>query len=152
LARRLIHTDPDESILRYVGRTVAAAWPTTAAAIDTRAADNLDVVLFGATLHIDDVDGHPLAWLESSSPSKASTIYAPSLKALLSERLSWPAMAVAPARDFVLFFPEKSAGHLRKKVGQVVVKEFTSTPYPVTPEILRIDDQGVVAIGSYLPD
>ena len=54
---------------------------------------------------------------------------------------------VVPCRDFIYVLQEKSA--LVNRIGSVVVREYKSSGYPLTTEVLRVSSDGIEAIGAF---
>jgi hypothetical protein len=149
MARRLVYVDPDETAVRFVSPVDLDQWSVSENEASVAAFANLDTLLERTPLHVEHAGSMPLAWFDTPSPSKASLIFAPSLREAVVELLGWPIMAVAPARDFVYLFRVADADELIGRVGPVVVEEYASSAYPVTNEVLEIGDQGVRAVGQY---
>jgi len=93
------------------------------------------------------VDGSALGMVPVDSPYKASVIFADAFKPLVESVLGWPVLAVLPCRDFIYVVADKSP--LVGRLGAVVVKEYRSSGYPITTEVLRISEDGIEAIGSF---
>ena len=62
--------------------------------------------------------------------------------------MGWPVLAVAPARDFVYVLSTDHTKFL-PRLGAVVMREYQESGYPITAEVLSIDDNGITAIGSF---
>jgi hypothetical protein len=56
-------------------------------------------------------------------------------------------LVVIPCRDFIYVMPDQS--ELISRIGEVVVREFTTSGYPITTEVLRVSDEGIEAIGHF---
>lgn len=152
LQRVLVEVEPDETRLRYITWPEARSWGASDEAISDAADQGLDRLMTAAAAYVEEpVTGHPVASFETPSPSKASLLLAASLRSSLPERLGWPVLAVAPARDFLLLFGEASADVLLPRLGGIVHREFSRSGYPLAEEVLRVSDRGIEAVGSFQP-
>lgn len=120
----------------------------TAARAGEIALRNLAAELAATTVVVEDVRGVPLAMLGTTLPIKASLLMAPNLKEVVGGKIGWPLLAVAPVRDFLWLWPAEH-DHFVAQTGKTVVSEFNGSPYPVSTEVFRIDDDGIRAIGSF---
>jgi len=100
-------------------------------------------------LEVEEIDGHPLGMVPIDSPYKASVIFAGTFRDLVEPELGWPVLAVIPCRDFIYVLADQS--ELLGRIGEVVVREFQTSGYPITTEVLRISDAGIEAIGHFPP-
>jgi hypothetical protein len=57
---------------------------------------------------------------------------------------------VVPCRDFIYVLREKS--ELVQRIGRVVVREYQSSGYPITTEVLRVSSDGIEAVGAFPKD
>jgi hypothetical protein len=55
-----------------------------------------------------------------------------------------------PCRDFVYLLSQKDQP-LLGRMGQVVMREYQKSGYPISTEVFEITDQGIRAIGDYQP-
>ena len=146
VCRVLTHTDDDESRISWVSHTLLTSWSVSVTAAFAAALDNMDRLLATAPLEISDADGVRLGMLATHSPFKASLLVAPSLRSVVEPALGWPVFAVAPCRDFIYLFSDET---LIPRLGAVVVREYRGSGYPISTEVLRVSDDGVVALGSF---
>jgi len=100
-------------------------------------------------LEVEEIDGDPLGMVPIDSPYKASVIFAVTFRDLVEPELGWPVLAVIPCRDFIYVLADQS--ELIGRIGEVVVREFQTSGYPITTEVLRISDAGIEAIGHFPP-
>ena len=114
------------------------------------AASNLDAELRQARVETDEIDRVTVAWFETPFPSKASFILAPALREVVGEAVGWPVLAVVPDRDFLYLWGSAHRDFI-PRLGQVVLKNFSTAPHPLTTEVFEIDST-VVAIGAYAPE
>jgi uncharacterized protein YtpQ (UPF0354 family) len=132
----------------FITPAMVDKWQVSLAEVEATASRNLAAALATAKLEYEDVDGVRLGFLRTELPIKAALILAPNLREVVSPVLDWPLYAVIPDRDFLYLW---STGHRNfiDRVGRTVVKEFTTSPYPITTEVFEIGDDGVKAIGAY---
>jgi hypothetical protein len=86
--------------------------------------------------------------LNTSIPFKSSLILAPNLKEVTGPALGWPLLAVTPDRDFLYLWDSRHTD-FAGRVGAVVVREFTESSYPISPEVFEITDDGIKAVGEF---
>jgi hypothetical protein len=146
--RVLTLADGDEYIT-FVTPDMCAEWGVSPETASEAALRNQDRMLAEIRLKVDDVDGHKLGMVPLDSPYKASVIFAPAFKDLVTPVLGWPVLVVIPCRDFIYVLADES--QLIGRIGGVVVDEYRTSGYPITTEVLRISDSGIEAIGSYAP-
>jgi hypothetical protein len=147
VSRVLTLTDRGHSRVSWVTNTMCSEWGVTPETAVEAALRNQDALLAGLHMQIEQIDGHKLGMVPLDSPFKASVIFAPSFKSLVEPDLGWPVWAVIPCRDFIYVIEEQS--ELVGRLGEVVVREFGSSGYPITTEVLRISSDGVEAVGKF---
>jgi hypothetical protein len=86
--------------------------------------------------------------LPVESVLKTSVIFAPAFRAYVETTLGWPVLATIPDRDFIYVIAEKDRG-LLDHIGRVIQKEFRTSSYPITTEVLRLCESGIEAIGAF---
>jgi hypothetical protein len=122
-------------------------WKVSDADAAAEAGKNLDRLFEGKALEIAEADGCRLGMVPIDSAFKASTIFAPGFKAFVAA-LGWPVLVVVPCRDFVYVISE-SDDALLGAMGSVVQREYRTSGYPLTTEVLRLSDDGIEAIGAF---
>jgi hypothetical protein len=148
VVRVLVRTDEAVKKLSWVTAATVAAWGVPEKEVRSAADANLSRVLQGTRIEILDVKGMKLGMIPVPSALKASVIFAPDFKRLVSRELGWPVLVVIPCRDFLYVWAEKDRG-LLDRVGGVVQEEYRKSGYPITTEVLRISDEGIKAIGRF---
>lgn len=146
--RVLVETDVNFARLSMVTSGDLKRWSVDRPTVESAALRNLDSLLEGIAPEISDIDGLKLGMIPIEPPFKASVVLAPSFKAFAMRSLGWPILAVIPARDFVYIFAETDRA-LLNRIGGVVMQEFEESGYPISPEVYRISDEGIEAIGSF---
>lgn len=146
--RVLVHYDAEAGRMTWATASMLEALGVSLAEASTAARGNLGVELAAVGIETSDMQGVTLGMVPSYLPFKSSLILAPNLKKVAGEKIGWPLLAVAPVRDFVYLWP---AEHLdfAGRVGKVVVREYQNSSYPISTEVFRIDDEGIVAIGAF---
>jgi len=142
----LTHTDADESRVSWVSHDLLGRWSVSESVAFAAALGNMDSLIATAPLEVSNADGVRLGMLATYSPFKASLLVAPSLRSIVEPALGWPVLAVAPCRDFLYLFSDET---LIPRLGAVVVREYRDSGYPISTEVLRVSDEGVVALGSF---
>jgi hypothetical protein len=141
--------DEDRGTISWVTSAMLEEWDISPDMLIAKAGENLDQALQKAELEVSDIDGVKLAFLSSELPFNASLILAPGFRAFAEPVLGWPLLAVIPARDFLYVW---NAEHLIGRLGEIVVKELKSSPYPLSTEIFELSDAGLQAIGAFPVD
>jgi hypothetical protein len=146
----------DRVLTQFVDDQRQLSWVTTADLSElaqlgrdpgVTAWSNLDRALASSHLHVDEIQGERIAYFETDFVAKASFVLAPSLREVLAGEIGWPVLAIAPARDFQVFWSAERAD-LVSRFGPVVAREYLGSPYPLSPEIFRVGDE-ITAIGAY---
>jgi hypothetical protein len=140
-------TDADQTKITWVTPSMCAEWGTSVEQVASAAFANQDRLLSEIELEVAEADGKALGMVPLESPYKASVIFAPSFRGFVEKVLGWPVIVVIPCRDFIYVIADKSP--LLNRIGSVVVKEFQTSGYPITTEVLRISDDGIEALGRF---
>lgn len=146
LAVVLAFTDDDEELITLVSPPQLERWGVTLDEAKAIALENMDRLLGETEIEVDEVRGAKLGMLATHSPFKASLLLAPSLRARVVDRLGWPLYAVIPCRDFAYLFTDRA---LLGPMAKTVVREHADGAYPLSTEVLRIDDDTIAAIGAF---
>lgn len=117
--------------------------------LEERAAENLNAEIARATLHLNEAQGTRFLMIGSCLAFKASLLLASTLRDKVEPEIGWPIYAIAPSRDFLWMWGEKDHPRFTNLLGSVVKREFLEAPYPVTPEVFCISDEGISAIGAF---
>ena len=141
-------TDKNVTKLTWVTPDLIGTWNVPVDAVLDAAAANIDKLIEGRDLEVENIDGAKLAMVPVEPIFKASVIFAPSFKTFVSRKLSWPVFVVLPCRDFVYIISEDDR-RLLDRIGTVVQREFRESGYPITTEVLRVSDEGIEAIGAF---
>jgi hypothetical protein len=148
IALVLAWTDPDETSVRLLTWDDLAGCSLQREDAWAVAGRQMDALLSETPIEVDQVAGSPVAMLATESVFKASLIAAPSLREHAEPLVGWPLMAVVPCRDFAYLLPD-GASELVGRLGSVVLREFNESPYPLSPEVFRISNEGIEAIGTF---
>lgn len=144
----VVHVEPGERTLRPLGKSEVATWRATEEEAWGAARENMNLLLDATPLAMDGNEEHPIVIFDTPSVLKASLVFAPKLRVKLEPLIGWPALLVIPCRDFALAFRDGD-DWLLGRLGPTVLKEFEGSGYPLTPEVIRVSDSGVEAIGSF---
>ena len=147
VSRVLTLTDADHSRIAWVISEMCDEWGVTVDEAAAAGFRNQDGLLRGVELEVSEAAGSKLGMIPLDSPYKGSVIFAKSFKRLVEAALGWPVLVVLPCRDFIYVISDNSP--LVGRMGSVVLKEFRSSGYPITTEVLRVSDEGIRAIGSF---
>ncbi|MBP9205715.1 MAG: hypothetical protein KBG28_17210 [Kofleriaceae bacterium] len=159
LRRALVWTSPDEDFYAFITPAQRDRWGIDDAALRARADRNQDALLAGKACATDELVTEAgarvaIGMIPVATGLKASTILAPSFKAFAQGAVGWPLYAVVPCRDFCLLVGAAAADatpEVFDRLGAITVREFTGSGYPLAPELLRLDDDGIRAVGAFGP-
>lgn len=127
-------------MLKSVGLSEAQA--------STKAFENLALALEKTAIEVQDVAGVKVVFLSTAVPFKASLMLAPNLRKRLEPVIGWPVTAVTPDRDFIYIWASRDSEFVNR-VGNVVVKEYRESSYPISTEVYEIGDKGLRATGEF---
>lgn len=146
--RVLVHLSDDGRLVSWVTPTMLGSLSLSEADAGARAFTNLARALTDASVECQDVDGVQLGFIGTELPFKASLILAPNLREVVEPVLGWPLMAVVPDRNFLYLWAARHTEFVRR-VGGVVVREYSQAAYPISTEVYEITDQAVQAVGAF---
>jgi hypothetical protein len=138
----------DRGTITWITQAMLDDWNISLAELETTASGNLGAALAAANVAYEDIDGVRLGIIETDLAFKTALILAPNLREVVSPTLGWPLLAVIPDRDFLYLWAAQHRDFIHR-VGEVVVREFTTSPYPLTTEVFEIGDTGIVATGAF---
>lgn len=144
----LIHFDEARGSISWVSQSYLDDWGVSRDEAEMAASANLSALMARATLRTEEVGDVTLGFIETGLPFKTALLLAPNFKQIISPALGWPLYAVAPDRDF-LYLWAASRPDFIQRVGGVVVREFTTAPYPISTEVFEISDDGISTIGAF---
>ena len=145
----LVYVDPSDTQIRWLTAADAEKWNKTRADLMAAAKENMDLILRRTKIETAPVEGHQLGILGNELVAfKAALLICPNLKEVVEPVLGWPLFAVMPCRDFVYLLNQKDQP-LLGRMGQVVMREYQKSGYPISTEVFEISDQCIRAIGDY---
>ena len=113
------------------------------------AGTNMDRLIAGIEPEVPrKIDGMSLGMIPVDSVFKASVIFAPGFRQLVSTKIGWPVLVVLPCRDFLYVLAETDNA-LLARLGGVVQREFRNSGYPITTKVLRVSENGISAVGRF---
>lgn len=143
--------DVARNTITWISFSMVGAWKVPITDVGDAALRNLAAQLEAAKLEYADIDGVRLGYFESELALKSSLILAPNLREVVAPVIGWPVYAVIPERDFLYLWATRHTD-FTGRLGEVVVKVFNSSPYPLTTEVFEISDHGIKAIGAFALD
>jgi hypothetical protein len=139
---------PDQIV--WVQADHLADWQQSAQMLFETAYQNLNSLLDHAEVRPATMNEHPYGIvLAEQSHLDSSLPIAASFKTLVESQFGWPVYVIMPARDLCIVFSEEQEGFFSQSLGNTVVEEFTTSPYPVTRELFKISDGGIEAVGHF---
>jgi|GEM_PF-541449 len=145
----LVHVSTDETQVMWVSETMARKWGQSKETLFDAAVENMQRLLVEASIEFEEIEEHKLGMLNTKYIAfKAALVFCPGFKVIAEPVLGWPLFVVMPCRDFVYLIPERDQDILGR-VGQVVVREFNESAYPLCTEVFELTDTGLRAIGEF---
>ena len=145
-----IYTLHIDNQIRWISKEELIEWNISEKELKEYANKNLSELLDKSTIEIDDLEGHKLGLINCSEITlKSSLVFSENFRNKVEKEFGWPINAVIPVRDFCYIFSKKDFEYFANRIGNVVVKEYTQSSYPITTEILEISDSGVKPVGEY---
>lgn len=140
----------DNEKLVWITNEDLKKWNISKNQLNKQANRNADALLAKTNIQFDLIENRKLVMIESEHTSlKGSLLFAPSMKSKIEKEIGFPFYAVLPVRDFCYLFSEKDFDFFSRRLGKVVVEEFTNSGYPVSTEILKFTSEGVETVGKY---
>lgn len=126
-------------------------WDITVDEFKLQVRVNMKRLLSDSKVEIADVEGGKrLAYFVTEIEGlKSALLFAENLKEIVKPLLGWPVYCVLPVRDFCYLFSETDKDELIGSLGEVVLKEYDSSGYEITTEVLKISDEGIESIWKY---
>jgi hypothetical protein len=147
----LVYADPSDTQIRWLTAADAEKWNKTRTDLMTAAQENMDRILRQTKIETALIEEHQLGMLSNELIAfKAALLLCPNLKDVVEPVLGWPLFAMMPCRDFVYLLNQKDQP-LLGRMGQVVMREYQGSGYPISTEVFEITDQCIRAIGDYQP-
>jgi hypothetical protein len=147
----LVYVDPSDTQFRWLTAADAEKWNKTRADLMAAAQENMDRILRQTKIETAPIEEHQLGMLSNELVAfKAALLICTNLKEVIEPVLGWPLFVVMPCRDFVYLLNQKDQP-LLGRMGQVVMREYQESGYPISTEVFEITDQCIRAIGDYQP-
>ncbi len=144
----LVYFNEDAGTIHFLRSFDLEDWNVGESDVWAAAESRLDRLMQAVEVSYLDAGDLRIGVIEAHEPHKASLIRAPSLKTKVERELGWPVYAVTPSRGFVYLLGHNDSDQIGR-LGNVVLKEFSSAEYPISTEIWKIGDNGIEAIGHF---
>lgn len=149
VSRVLVYVDPSDTQIRWLTAADAGKWNKTRADLMAAAQENMDRALRQTKIETAPIEEHQLGMLSNELVAfKAALLFCSNLKEVVEPALGWPLFAVMPCRDFVYLLNQRDKP-LLGRMGQVVMREYQKSGYPISTEVFEITDERIRAIGDY---
>lgn len=136
--------------LTWIDNAQLEKWAIRPNAFFAQVDANMRQLMNEATIQTSEVEGHPLAIIETEfDVMKAALLFSDNFKAKIEPVLGWPVCAVLPVRDSCYIFSEKDMDFFVARLGKIVLDEYNDAGYAVTTEILRFSSESIQAVGRY---
>ncbi len=127
-------------------------WGIDTVELEKQADMNGNELLIKANIEFDTIEGKKIGYFsigDGNDILKGSMLFASGFKEKVKAQFGFPVYAIFPVRDFLIFFSEKDFDFFSSRIGTTVKKEYNKSAYPITPELLKVSDKGVEAVGKY---
>jgi hypothetical protein len=139
--------------LTWIDYSEMERWNISQKELEEQAGKNADLLLKDAMIRYELIEGRKLGFIESGQPSlKTALLFAPSIREKIEPIFGFPFYAVLPVRDFCYIFSEADFEFFTQKIGGVVVEEYKKSGHPLSPEVIKFDEDGADAVGQYPVD
>lgn len=134
----------------WIDQAQLSAWQVDEVVFKKQVDFNMNTLLDETDIEMDETEeGLTLAHFNCPIEGlKSSLLFSTDLKKKLEPVIGWPVFCVLPVRDFCYLFSEKNE-ILIEQLGGVVLDEYQNSAYPITTEILKLSDDGIIAVGKY---
>lgn len=146
--RVLVYESADQRTITWVTRTTLKNWGVSYEEVEAAAFRNMGALLKATPIELKKIDSFTLGVLVTPSVFKSALIFSPNLREVCEPVLGWPLLAVIPCRDFAFLFAVSDEA-IVERLGSTVVKEYLGSGYPITTEVLRIDEHAIQVIGEF---
>lgn len=151
LIKVFVYVSPDGSRISWITDSMLETWQVSRDTVAAIAEENIAQIVSDTKLECAEIGNVSLGMLNTEeTPFKASLILSPEFRNLVSDSHGWPVYAVVPTRDFV-YVIAKADSAILNRMGAVVQREYNSSGYPITLEVLEVSDDGIKAIGTFAP-
>lgn len=134
----------------WITKDDLSEWKITKQRLDSQINANSNKLLEYAKITFDTIAQRKLGMIEIEHTSlKSSLLLASDLKKKVKQYFGFPIYAVIPVRDFCYIFSQKDFEFFSKRIGDIVVDEYTNSGYSITTEILKISDRGIESVGKF---
>lgn len=142
------YVDDNEFGITWITMDMLKGWGVDVNELKKVAKKNMSKLFDSVPIKTLQFNQTPIISFETNSILKASLILSPQLKDKIKAIIEWPILVLVPCRDFIYILSEKNI-NLVGKLGGIVLKEYSCSGYPLTTEVLKISDQGIVSIGKF---
>lgn len=144
-----VYVSADGTRITWIIESMLEDWNVSREQVIEQAEKNMAGIISETRFEVEDIAGHKLGMLSTEeTPFKASLILSPAFRHLVSPTLGWPVYVVVPCRDFAYVIRHDDSDFLGR-LGQVVLKEYSSSGYPITKDVLEVSDSGVASIATF---
>ena len=151
LVQLYVFSSPDRSQISWISPSSVSDWGISVDELKFQAESNMSQLVENARLETLDMNGNLLGMISTEiTEFKSSLVLSASFRTLVEPTHGWPVFAVLPCRDFAYIVRCDNQEFLGV-LGRVVVDEYNKSGYPITKDVLRISDDGIIAIGTF-PD
>jgi hypothetical protein len=146
--RVLVRLSPDGRLITWITARMLESLGMSEFDAKEQAFTNLARTLRESKIETMENGDVQLGFINTPLPFKTALILAPNLKEIVGPILGWPLMAVIPDRNFLYLWAAKHNNFVGR-VGHIVVREFSKSPYPISTEVFEITDKEIRAIGAF---
>ena len=132
---------------QYVTLDNLKKWNVTLSAVDESATANLEAASKATELTA--LKGEQKLLLVGTGDGyDAARILLPSFRRFVIQQLGEPFNAAVPNRDLLILWGSTSPPEFQAHVREMISESFRTQPYPLTPSILRVTQERIIATGE----
>ena len=144
-----VYTSADRSRIRWINQSALDSWQIAGEQVVHQAEQNMAAIIAETEFEVERFDGNTLGMISTKeTPFKASLILSPAFRDLVSASHGWPVYVVIPCRDFAYVIRTDNRD-LLSRLGGVVLKEYHTSGYPLTKDVLEVSDRGIAVIATF---
>jgi hypothetical protein len=149
LSLTVVHAVADERILTSITRKQIASWRVSEDDVLQAGRQNMSGLLEEIPLEVRRIGSLTTAVFSTRSYFKPALIFSPSFKDKVADQLGWPVLALLPCREDVFLVRDNVLEKECKETERFlhfVIQEFLESRHSLTPEVLRISDEGIESV------
>ncbi len=149
LSLTVVHAVAEERILTSITRKHVNSWKVSEDEVVQAGRRNLSGLVEEIPLEVRRIGSLTTAVFATRSYFKPALMFSPSFKDKVEAELGWPVLALLPCREDVFLVRDNFLDKECKETERFlhfVIQEFLESRHSLTPEVLRISDEGIESL------